>query len=106
MQLTARFAASRMRGENLHQGDEARFVLFLLKQPRQALRLAQANWALQREPKDARMLLEAAIAAGNPAAAQSVIELLNRTGMEHVQLQHMLRGLRKTGMSGREVLTR
>ena len=50
-QLKARFAASRLRGENLHQGDEARFTLYLLKQPQQALQLAQANWVSQREPK-------------------------------------------------------
>ena len=97
IQLKARFAASRRRGENLHQGDEARFALYLLKQSQQALQLAQANWALQHEPKDARILLEAAIAAGNPAAAQPVIELLNTTEMEHIQLRHTLRGLQKTG---------
>ncbi|MFZ2168148.1 MAG: hypothetical protein WAW61_00770 [Methylococcaceae bacterium] len=94
-QLKARFAASRLRGENLHQGDEARFALYMLKQPQQALQLAQANWALQREPKDARIMLEAAIAAGNPAAAQSVIELLNRTGMEHVQLRQLASHFKK-----------
>lgn len=92
--LKARFEASRLRGENLHQGDEARFALFLLKQTQQALRLAQLNWMSQREPKDARILLESAIAADDPAAAQPVIELLNDTGMEHVQLRRLLRGLR------------
>ena len=94
-QLKARFAASRLRGDNLHQGDEARFALYLLKQPQQALRLAQANWAWQREPKDARILLEAAIAAGDHAAAQSVIELLKTTGMEHVQLRRLAVRLEK-----------
>jgi tetratricopeptide (TPR) repeat protein len=92
--LKARFDASRLRGENLHQGDEARFALFLRRQPQKALQLAQANWTSQREPKDARILLESAIAAGNPAAAQPVIELLNSTGMEHVQLRRLLRSLR------------
>jgi hypothetical protein len=101
-QLKARFAASRLRGENLHQGDEARFTLSLLKQPQQALQLAQANWVSQREPKDARILLEAAIAAHNPAAAQSVIELLNTTGMESMQLRQLAAQLEKqnTGLDG------
>jgi tetratricopeptide (TPR) repeat protein len=93
--LKARFAASRLRGENLHQGDEARFTLYLLKQPQQALQLAQANWASQREPKDARILLEAAIAAHDPVAAQPVIELLNSTGMEHIQLRQLAAQLDK-----------
>jgi len=87
--LQARFDAARMRGENLHQGDEARFALFLLDQPREALRLAQANWAAQREPKDARILLEAAIAAREPQAAQAVVDMLGKTGMEHVQLRRL-----------------
>ncbi len=101
-QLKARFAASRLRGENLHQGDEARFTLSLLKQPQQALQLAQANWVSQREPKDARILLEAAIAAHNPAAAQSVIELLNTTGLESMQLRQLAAQLEKqnTGLDG------
>ncbi len=102
-QLTARFAASRLRGENLHQGDEARFVLTLLKQPQLALRLAQANWSLQREPKDARILLEAAKATGDPAAAQPVMALLKTTGMEHIVLRRLtaqLENIHATGSNG------
>jgi hypothetical protein len=94
-QLKARFEAGRLRGENLHQGDEARFTLYLLKQPQQALRLAQANWVLQREPKDARILLESAIAANNAAAAQPVIEMLAKTEMEHLQLRRLAARLEK-----------
>ena len=99
-QLTARFAASRMRGENLHQGDEARFTLMLLKQPQPALQLAQANWVLQREPKDARILLETAIAAGNPAAAQPVLELLKTTGMESILLRQLAAQLENNQATG------
>ena len=65
-ELRARFAASRQRGDSLHQGEEARFLLHLVDQPQAALTLAQANWAVQREPRDARILLEAALAAGEP----------------------------------------
>ncbi len=63
-ELRARFAASRARGDALHLGDEARFMLELLDDPREALRLARANWEVQREPRDARVLHEAALAAG------------------------------------------
>ncbi len=96
-QLQARFSASRLRNENLHQGDEARFALYFMKQPDTALKLARENWQLQKEPKDARILLESAIAAKKPEAAVPVIELLNRTGMEHVQLRELadqLKGMR------------
>ena len=84
--LRARFAASRLRGDRTHQGEESRFVLYLLKDPARALTLAQANWAVQREPRDARILLEAALAARNPAAAQPVREILLHTGLEDQQL--------------------
>ncbi|MCX7096424.1 MAG: hypothetical protein NTV43_00785 [Methylococcales bacterium] len=99
-QLQARFAASRLRGENLHQGDEARFTLHILKQAQQAVPLALANWAAQKEPKDARIVMEAALAAADPAAATPVIELLQSTGMETVQLQKLasqLGGLKPLG---------
>jgi predicted Zn-dependent protease len=88
-ELEARFAASRMRGENLHQGDEARFILHVLNKPEEALQLARANWQAQREPKDARILLEAALAAHDTEAAKSVLELLAATGMENLQLHEL-----------------
>jgi tetratricopeptide (TPR) repeat protein len=96
-QLQARFAASRLRNENLHQGDEARFTLYLLRQPQAAMQLAKANWQLQKEPKDARILLEAAIAANEPEAAKPVIDLLVKTGMEHVKLRELVERLKAKG---------
>lgn len=87
--LKARYAASRQRGDTVHQGEEARFTLHLLNGPKEALRLAQANWAVQREPRDARILLESALAAQDPAAAQPVFEMLKRTALEDVQLKRL-----------------
>jgi tetratricopeptide (TPR) repeat protein len=87
--LKARFAASRKRGDTVHQGEEAHFTLHLLKQPRAALQLAQANWAVQREPRDARILLEAALAAHDPQAAGPVLEMLKSTAMEDIQLRRL-----------------
>jgi hypothetical protein len=43
--------------------------LQLLDEPARALVLAQENWAVQKEPADARLLLAAARAAGNDRAA-------------------------------------
>ncbi len=84
--LRARFAASRARGDTIHQGDEARFTLRLLNDPQRALKLALANWEVQREPRDARIVLEAAVAAGEPAAAKPVLEMLEHTSLEDVRL--------------------
>jgi hypothetical protein len=41
--------------------------------PEAALRLAEANWTVQREPADARILLDAAEASHAPRAAVPVL---------------------------------
>jgi len=61
--LAARFEASRLRGDTVHRREEARFELVLRHDPAAALALATANWTVQREPADARILREAALAA-------------------------------------------
>ena len=80
--LLERFAAARARGDTTHRAEEARFMLRLRKDPASALQLAQANYAVQREPRDARVLLEAAIAAKDSASAQPVRDWLRRSGFE------------------------
>jgi len=92
--LRARFAASRQRGDNLHQGEEARFLLHLLDQPQAALTLAKANWAVQREPRDARIVLEAALASGQYEAARPVLEMMERTRLEDLPLRRFANELR------------
>jgi tetratricopeptide (TPR) repeat protein len=87
--LRARFEAAHLRGDNVHQREEARFVLHLLHQPEEALRLAQANWQIQREPADARVLMEAALAAVDVSAAQPVLDFLRRTGLEDIKLDRL-----------------
>ena len=87
--LAARFDAARLRGDALHQKEEARFALAMLGQPKRALPLASANYVLQREPADARVLLEAAVAARDPAAAEPVLRWLAETGAESVVLRQL-----------------
>ncbi|HEY9547158.1 MAG TPA: hypothetical protein VIR56_14195, partial [Solimonas sp.] len=70
--LGERFAATRTRGEATHRREEARYLLELRHEPAAALKLAIANWSVQREPLDARIFLECAVAAKDPAAAQPV----------------------------------
>jgi tetratricopeptide (TPR) repeat protein len=90
-QIRARFAAERTRGEELHLREEARFTLHLLNQPVQALRIALKNWDLQREPADSRVVLEAALAAGDFEAATPVLKWLDETGIEDVRLTTLSR---------------
>ncbi len=68
--LQARFDAALVRGDRSHAREQARFALDVLGDATAALALAQANWAWQREPADALLLLRASVAAGQPAAAE------------------------------------
>jgi predicted Zn-dependent protease len=67
-ELAARFDAARRRGDSLHRREEARFRLAIAGDAAGALRLARDNFAVQREPADLRILLEAAHAAGDADA--------------------------------------
>lgn len=87
--LAARYAAARMRGDTTHEQEESRFTLVILQQPVEALRLAVSNWRLQREPRDARAVLEAAIAAKNPDAAKPVLDWMQQTGIEDWYLRKL-----------------
>jgi predicted Zn-dependent protease len=91
--LKARFESSRIRSDMRHRREEARFTLRLLNQPREALNLAQDNFAVQREPWDARILLESALLARDPQAAQPVLDWLMKTKLEDVQLAKLARQL-------------
>ena len=57
--LGARFDAARARGDSVHRREEARFELELRGDREKALVLAKANWEVQKEPWDARILREA-----------------------------------------------
>lgn len=81
-ELGARFAAAAQRGDNTHRKEESRFVLALQGDAARALALAQQNWAEQREAADARLLLEAALAARTPAAAQPVLDWMAASKIE------------------------
>lgn len=95
-ELAARFAASRERGTTVHVREEARFTLALLHDAGQALPLAQANWNVQREPADARILLECALADKNRAAAQPVLDWLNRNHVEDFRLRQLANQIQET----------
>lgn len=90
-ELAARFGASRERGTSVHVREEARFTLTILHDAQQALPLAQANWNVQREPADARILLESALAAKNRVPAQPVLEWLTTNHVEDFHLQQLAR---------------
>lgn len=72
-ELGERFAASKARGDRIHLREEARFVLAIKNSPEEAVSLARDNWDIQKEPLDARILLEAVLAARQPKAAREIL---------------------------------
>jgi Tfp pilus assembly protein PilF len=81
-EMARRFAALEIRGTRTYRREQAGFVLHIEHDPERALKLAQENWTVQRTPEDMRVLLETALAAGKPQAAQPVRELLAKTHLQ------------------------
>lgn len=92
-ELAARFTAAMQRGDTVHQREQARFALFLQRDIPAALRLAQQNWAIQKEVPDMRILLEAALAARDYGAAQPVLAWIAANAVEDAALQRLVRQL-------------
>jgi len=91
--LQARFDAAMQRGETTHAREQARLALDVQGRAAAALVLAQANWAQQKEPADALLLLRAALAAGQPDAAEPVRRLVRQRGWSDVRLAALDRSL-------------
>lgn len=87
--LADRFAAARARGDTTHMAEEARFRLRLQANAKEAVRLAAENYRLQREPRDARVLFEAAIAARDADAAQPARDWLRASGFEDAAMRRL-----------------
>ncbi len=94
-QLQSRFEENRLRGNPPHGRYEALYQMELVNDPKRALALAQDNWEQQKQPADSRVLLEAAVAAKDPAAAQPVVDFLAKHGTQHVVLERLVQQLER-----------
>ena len=88
-ELGQRFNASRARGDRVHLREEARFELAVKSDPINSLALARDNWAVQKEPLDARIALEAAIAARQPKAVADVLTWIESTQLQGEKLAQL-----------------
>lgn len=84
--LQAAFAAEMQRGEAVHRREQARFLLEIQQQPQLALAAASDNWAIQREPDDVLVFVQAAQAAGNPGAAAPALDFVRSQGLHDARL--------------------
>lgn len=92
--MAARFEALRLRGSEYFGREESRFALQLQHDPQTALEMALRNWQVQRAPWDARVVLEAALAAGRPQAAVDTLYFIGETKLEDPIIEPMVRDLR------------
>lgn len=87
--LGERFGDAALRGEKLHLQEEARYLLELKGDARAALAAAAENYRTQREPRDALILMEAALAAREPAAAAPALQWLEASGFEGERIRRL-----------------
>jgi predicted Zn-dependent protease len=92
--LRARFDAATLRGDTVHQREQARFELALRNNPAVAVKLARLNWAVQKEPADFRILAETAAASGDLAALTLVVDWLKKSGLQDQTVMPALRRLK------------
>jgi tetratricopeptide (TPR) repeat protein len=78
--------AAAARGDTTHLRERARYFLDVAPDAEEALRAAVGNWDLQREAIDARVLLEAAAAAGDRAAAAPVLAWMDSAQIDDAVL--------------------
>lgn len=88
-QLRERFQAAAQRGDRLHEQEAARWALEVQNDPARALAYAKSNYASQKEPRDAEVLLRAALAALRPAEAQPALAWWKESGYEDPVMQQL-----------------
>jgi hypothetical protein len=88
-----RIAAAAERGDRIHMREEARFALEVDGDAPRAVRIARDNWDLQKELADARLLVQAAAAARDRAAAEPVLAWARATGVHDAELARAMKEL-------------
>ena len=96
-QLRDRFDAAAQRGDRLHEQEAARFELDIEGQPRKALAFASLNYQVQKEPRDAEILMRAALAAKDAKAAQPALDWLRTSRYEDARLSALASQLAAQG---------
>ena len=88
--LEDRFDAARRRGDVLHRREEARYALEIAGEGERALQLARANWKVQRESADLRILLAAAWVASDETALREARDWAREHRLEDVAVSALL----------------
>lgn len=85
-ELKQRMAALALSGHTGHDREVALYHLFVNDNPKAAAEAATENWSIQRESIDAHLLLEAAVAIGQPEVAGPVLAWMQENSSDDVRL--------------------
>jgi tetratricopeptide (TPR) repeat protein len=85
-----RIAQAAERKDRIHMREEAMFTLAVDGDAPKATALARANWDVQKELADARLLAAAATAAGDRAALEPVLAWARTNGVNDARLRRAL----------------
>lgn len=88
--IRQRFDEAMMRDDTIHQREQSRFELRLMGDPKRALEIARLNWKIQKEPADARVYLEAALALNDKKATQSIMGWIESHHLEDAALKRLI----------------
>ncbi len=81
------------RGDLTHRRELARAALELDDDADAALTLALDNWKVQREPADALLVLQTAVASGRKDAASEVVAFVRTNSLEDVRMAALIKDL-------------
>ena len=96
-QLRERFKDAAKRGDRLHEQEAARFELDIERNPKKALELASANYTVQKEPRDAEILMRAAVGAGKSEAARPALTWWRAAGYQDPSIRALAAQLGSAG---------
>ena len=96
-QLRDRFEAAARRGDRLHEQEAARFELDIEGNAAKATQLAKLNYEVQKEPRDADILMRAALAANQAKLAQPALDWLRTSRYEDPVMRQLASQLASKG---------
>ena len=94
-QVEERMQAQTLRQDALIERPRLLYLIRHGKDLSAGLALAQENWALQKEPPDAVLLIEAALKSDRPQAARPVLDWMEQTRYTDPALAHLASELRR-----------
>jgi hypothetical protein len=93
-EIEQRLKQRELRGEPLNERPFIKYYLYVRQDPTSALAMAKESWKTEREPADALLFAQAAVLAGQPSDASSVLQWQLDTGYREPELDQVLDQIR------------